>query len=356
MKKKKQATGFPEALLETIISPLIAWYAGASRPMPWRMGPTPYRVWISEVMLQQTRISAVVPYFERFVKALPSVQELAKVPEEQLLKLWEGLGYYSRARNLKKAAVEIVEKYDGELPASREALLSLPGIGDYTAGAIASIAFGLPCPAVDGNVLRVISRVCDCDRNILDAATKRDVIAALGRVYPSGQEAATLTEALMELGESVCVPGMPRCLDCPLSERCRGLAAGTMAELPVREGRKERRIEERTVFLLENGGRYAIGKRPDRGLLASMYEFPSAEERLTPEEAALWAASRGLAPLDAVPEGTARHVFTHVEWHMTLYRLSCRREGGGDFLWASPAEIKERYALPRAFRAALEKI
>ena len=253
--------------LKTIVSPLIKWYASHPKDLPWRRDPTPYHVWISEIMLQQTRIEAAIPYYERFVSEIGDVYALAAVEDEKLMKLWQGLGYYSRARNLKAAAQIICERYGGELPAEVSELKSLPGIGDYTAGAISSIAYGNPTPAVDGNVLRVMMRLFAEEDDVLSAKTKTRVTGELQGIYPSGAEAGMFTEALMELGELVCIPnGDAHCEECPIREYCEAFHSGRVGELPVRNAKKERRVEERTVLLLCCRGKYAITKRGKTGL------------------------------------------------------------------------------------------
>ena len=332
--------------------PLITeWYAAGRRLLPWRTDPSPYHTWIAEIMLQQTRIEAVIPYYTRFLSELPDIPALAAVPEDRLLKLWEGLGYYSRARNLKKAAVMAVEQYGGELPASAADLRKLPGIGDYTAGAIASIAFGLPEPAVDGNVLRVLTRLLASREDVLQQATKRRFTELLRSHYPQGEAAALLTEGIMELGETVCVPnGLPRCGSCPVRRLCMAHLAGEELSYPVKAAKKERRVEERTVLLLDCRGRYAIRKRPDSGLLAGLWEFPNREGNLSPE------ALRDLYPgCDVRSAGSAKHIFTHVEWQMTGYFLDCSEELPG-YVWKTPEEIQASYSLPTAFRTYQKKL
>ena len=329
------------------VAPLIDWYRACRRPLPWRDAPTPYEVWISEIMLQQTRIEAVLGYYRRFLDALPDIPALAAVEDDALLKLWEGLGYYSRARNLKKAAVLLMEQYGGALPRTAAELKTLPGIGEYTAGAIASIACGEPEPAVDGNVLRVLMRLLASEEDVLSPRTRRRVTALLRAVYPRGEEAALLTEGLMELGETVCIPnGEPACARCPLHALCRAAEAGTAAELPVRAAPKERRQERRTVLLLRCGERYALRRRPESGILAGLWEFPSFEGEKSPEELE---ALLGLRFLRCAPCGEARHVFTHVEWQMRGLLADCEREAEG-FRWAAPAEIRETYSIPTAYR------
>lgn len=340
-----------ENLKLNICLPLITrWYESSRRPLPWRLDPTPYHVWLSEIMLQQTRIEAVIPYYERFLKELPTIQALAQAEDDRLMKLWEGLGYYSRARNLKKAALLIVERYGGELPREASELKKLPGIGEYTAGAIASIAYGQPEPAVDGNVLRVVTRLLACGEDIQAAKTKAQITELLRRSYPSGKEAALLTEGIMELGETVCIPnGEARCPLCPLKEHCLAHRNGTVALFPFKSPKKERRFQERTVLLLRHEGKYAICKRPSSGLLANLWEFPNTEGRLSEAEAAAYAGTLGVSVTSCSPCPRKKHIFTHVEWHMSAYLMDCAGEAG-DFLWKSPEEIQAGHSIPTAFR------
>ncbi len=331
--------------------PLVAgWDAAVRRPLPWRDAPTPYRVWVSEIMLQQTRIEAVIPYYERFLTELPDAAALAAVEDDKLMKLWEGLGYYSRARNLKKAAMEIMARFSGELPASAEELKTLPGIGEYTAGAIASIAFGLPEPAVDGNVLRVTSRLLADGRDVLSPAVRKAVTALLREAYPSGEAAARVTEGLMELGETVCLPNTaPRCEDCPFKELCRARAEGEPERYPLRSAPKERRVEERTVLLLRCGEKTAIRRRADKGLLAGLWEFPALDGFRTEEEL------RALFPeaISITPCGEARHLFTHVEWRMRGFSVSLPCELP-NYVWETPAAIRAAYSVPTALKKYLK--
>lgn len=342
--------------LPDAVSLIPEWYSASRRLLPWRQDPTPYHTWIAEIMLQQTRIEAVIPYYERFLRELPDVPALAAVSEDRLLKLWEGLGYYSRARNLKKAAVLLMEHYCGELPASASELRKLPGIGDYTAGSIASISFGLPEPAVDGNVLRVMTRLLACADDIAAPSTKRAVTELLRAHYPGGDDAALLTEGIMELGETVCLPnGSPLCGRCPLRALCLAHQAGNELSYPVKTVKKPRRIEDRTVLLLRCGTRYAIRKRPGSGMLAGLWEFPNAEGRLTEEAVLSLASDWDAAPHRAEPFGSAKHIFTHVEWHMSGFLVDCACESPF-FLWKTPEEIARDYSLPTAFRAFQKKI
>ena len=342
--------------LSDAVSLILEWYSASRRLLPWRRDPTPYHTWIAEIMLQQTRIEAVIPYYERFLRELPDVPALAAVPEDRLLKLWEGLGYYSRARNLKKAALVLMERYGGELPASAAELRKLPGIGDYTAGSIASISFGQPEPAVDGNVLRVMTRLLACADDIALPATKRAVTELLRAHYPSGDSAALLTEGIMELGETVCLPnGAPLCDCCPLRSLCLSHRAGEELSYPVKASKKPRRIEEKTVLLLRHGTRYAIRRRPGSGMLAGLWEFPNTDGCLTEEAVLALASGWETAPLRVEPFGKAKHIFTHVEWHMSGLLIDCDGESPL-FLWKTPEEITRDYSLPTAFRAFRKKI
>lgn len=354
--------------------PLVAWYRGVRRPLPWREDRDPYKVWISEIMLQQTRIEAVKPYFARFMAELPSIDKLARVEEERLLKLWEGLGYYSRARNLKKCALAVMEDYQGSLPADFEKLKKLPGIGPYTAGAIASIAYGLPVPAVDGNVLRVVSRLCECEEDILQQSVRREWEKILTESMPM-ECPGEFNEALMELGETVCIPnGLPDCAQCPIARECQAYAHGRQQDLPVKTPKKPRRIEPRTVFLLTLGeGRdmqIAIRKRGDKGLLSGLYEFPSMQGHLSIEEAADFCRRHSLPTLTVRQTENARHIFSHVEWDMRGYiirldetrflrsdrsetvesRWDSQEDGGSSLIFAGRDALAREYALPTAFR------
>lgn len=271
--------------LEQIVKPLLAWFEKNARTLPWRSISTPYRVWVSEIMLQQTRVEAVKPYFERFMHALPDVKSLAECEEERLLKLWEGLGYYNRVRNMQIAAQTVMEQYDGKLPADYEKLLELKGIGHYTAGAIASIAYGIPVPAVDGNVLRILMRVSADNSDIMKQSVKTRVEQALQQVIPQDC-AGSFNQALMELGAIVCVPnGEPLCDQCPWYSFCETRKRGLWQELPVKKKAKGRRIEERTVLVIRDGERVVLKRRPKKGLLAGLYEFPNEPGTLTEDEA-----------------------------------------------------------------------
>ena len=341
--------------MKEIFERLLPWYRENRRALPFRVGRDPYRIWLSEIMLQQTRIEAVIPYYARFIGALPTVKDLAACEDEKLMKLWEGLGYYSRARNLKKAARIVVDQYGGEMPGDYEALLALPGIGAYTAGAIASIAFGLPCPAVDGNVLRVIARITGDERDVLDGKTREDVRAKLAADYPAGTDAGDLTEALMELGEVVCLPGTPKCEACPVKSLCRSNENGSWDRIPYRAKAKEKKLCPKTVFLLECGERVAVRQRREQGLLHGMFEFPNTDGHLTKAKAKRFLEEQGLTVLALSPVKDRRHVFTHLIWEMKGYKVQVAGEAPG-FLWKTPEELKEEIALPTAFKGFMKEI
>lgn len=342
--------------LTAIPKPLLEWYDKNRRILPWREEPTPYRVWVSEIMLQQTRVEAVKPYFERFMSALPDVNALAEAPEELLLKLWEGLGYYNRVRNLQRAALQIVNEYGGEMPGEYEALLKLTGIGSYTAGAISSIAYGRPVPAVDGNVLRVLARVRKDDRLITDGKVKMAVEQELTEIMPK-ECPGDFNQAMMEIGACVCIPnGAPLCDVCPLNRLCMAHADGTELEFPKKEGKKPRKIEKKTVLVIRDENRAAIRKRPAKGLLAGMYEFPMLEGFRTAEEITAYLAENGIRALRIRPLEDAKHIFTHKEWHMKGYMIRVDElehgmpgEDSRSWIFVEPGETEERYPIPSAF-------
>jgi len=332
---------------------LLPWYAENKRELPWREDKNPYHIWVSEIMLQQTRVEAVKGYYARFLNALPTVEALAKADDELLHKLWEGLGYYTRVRNLKKAAQTIVNTY-GAFPTDYQTIRELAGIGDYTAGAICSIAYNMPTPAVDGNVLRVISRLTDDATPIDNIAYRKQVQAELQKIYP--KEAGTFTQALMELGATVCGPNRkPDCKNCPCCEFCLGVKRGTAESLPVKKPKAQRRVEERTVFILSCDGQYAIEKRPAKGLLANLWQFPNVSGKLD-IKAAIEAVERmGLKPRDIYRLVEKKHIFTHIEWNMCGVYMSVA-ETDDVRKWHTLEEIQSSAALPTAFRQFLEDI
>ena len=345
-----------EYLVKSCAEKLIDWCASVRRELPWRLSPTPYHVWVSEIMLQQTRIEAVIPYYARFLEALPDIRALAEVDEDKLLKLWEGLGYYSRARNLQRAAKRVMAEYGGELPRKAEELKKLPGIGDYTAGAIASIAWGEPEPAVDGNVLRVMTRVLKRSDDIMLPKTRLEIAGLLRSCYPTGERAGLLTEGIMELGETVCLPNTaPKCDDCPLNMLCRACLDEATERYPVKSPPKERRIEQRTVLLLRCGDKYAVRKREGKGLLAGLWEFPNLDGTLDEDQVCEAVHAIGGEVLSIKPCGEAKHVFTHVEWHMRGFLAELGAELPA-FVWKTPEEIRRDCPIPTAVRYYQKKL
>lgn len=344
--------------LEDITQPLLKWYDSNRRILPWREDATPYRVWVSEIMLQQTRVEAVKPYFERFMNKLPDIQALAEAPEEDLLKLWEGLGYYNRVRNLQKAAVQIMEEYSGVMPDSYEKLLKLKGIGSYTAGAISSIAYGKANPAVDGNVLRVIARIRKDDRLISDAKVKQAVEEDMKSAMPKDRP-GDFNQAMMEIGACVCIPnGAPHCEVCPLADLCMAHADGTEMEYPKKASAKKRTVEEKTILVIRDAEKTVLRKRTEKGLLAGMYEFPSMEGYRTAEEVTEYLSQNGLKTIRILPLEDAKHIFTHKEWHMKGYMVRVDElepkqaaPAISDWLYIEPEETRERYPIPAAFAA-----
>ena len=341
--------------MENISSALLDWFYKNRRSLPFREDPTPYHVWLSEVMLQQTRVSAVLPYYYRFLEELPDIPALAACEEEKLHKLWEGLGYYSRVRNLQKAAKLVCAQYGGQLPADYAALRALPGIGEYTAGAIASISFGLPVPAVDGNVLRVFSRLYNDPGVITEPAVKKAFTARVMEHQPP-EKAGDYNQALMELGALVCVPnGAPLCGQCPLAELCRARAAGTTAQLPQKAKPKPRKIVPVTLALVESPAGFLVQQRPQKGLLAGLWQPVLWEgEHLLQAEVLARLAALGLDTGAAAPAAlpAAKHIFTHIEWLMSGVQLRVPAQSApAGYVWASREALRTTYTLPGAFRA-----
>ncbi len=344
------------SVIDQISQPLLAWYDKKHRILPWREEPTGYHVWVSEIMLQQTRVEAVKPYYERFLKNLPNIASLSGANEEVLLKLWEGLGYYNRVRNMQKAAKIIMEKYGGEMPEKYEELLALPGIGSYTAGAISSIAYGQKVPAVDGNVLRVVSRLRMDDSDILSAQVKKRVEQELVEGMPADRP-GDFNQAMMELGAVVCIPnGMAKCSECPLQKICMAFQNDRVLEFPVKAKKKPRVIEKKTILVIRDENRAAIQKRPDRGLLAGLYGFPSLEGHKTGEQVIQSLKEWGLNPIYIKPLESSKHIFSHKEWHMKGYvirvdeLMPVNGEAKG-LLFVEPKETEEKYPIPSAFAA-----
>ncbi len=346
-----------EPILFEMRESLVEWYQLNKRDLPWRKHISAYHVWVSEIMLQQTRVEAVKPFYHRFLEALPSVEDLANVEEEKLLKLWEGLGYYNRVRNMQVAAKQIMQEYGGEFPDTYEAILKLKGIGAYTAGAISSIAFDIAKPAVDGNVLRVISRVLGDDGDIMKASVRKQMEVALEEVIPKGL-ASEFNQGLIELGAIVCVPnGQPKCEICPVASWCEARKQNRIDELPVKSKQKARKIEKRTVLIFKDGEKIAIRKRPAKGLLAGLYELPNVLEEWNQDQVIAYSKSIGLMPIRVEKCSEAKHIFSHVEWQMVGYEIkvdelekACKEK----FLFIRPDEIEKTYPIPAAFSAFAE--
>ena len=345
--------------MENIAPALLNWFYENQRVLPCRTDPSPYHVWLSEIMLQQTRVSAALPYYERFLAALPDIPALAACEEEKLNKLWEGLGYYSRVRNLQKAARIVCEQYGGELPADYDAIRALPGIGDYTAGAICSISFGIPVPAVDGNVLRVFSRLYNDPGVITDPAVKKAFTARVMEHQPPAAP-GDYNQALMELGALVCVPnGAPLCEQCPLARLCQARAAGTALSLPQKAAPKARKLEDLTVALVESPAGFLIQQRPEKGLLAGLWQ-PLLWEgaAMTAEQlpSALTALGiHGVTEVKPIPK--AKHIFSHIEWRMTGYTVTVKAQPAPDgCIWATREQLQTEYTLPGAFKAYKKRL
>ena len=336
-----------QELLNMLTAPLLAWYDQNKRELPWRATRDPYRIWLSEIMLQQTRVQAVLPYYERFLKECPTVFALADMEEEHLFKLWEGLGYYSRARNLKRTAQIVAKEYAGKFPETVEALKKLPGIGEYTAAAVASIAFGKPEPAVDGNLLRVSARVTGIADDIMDSKVRKNFRSMLTRAIDRTRP-GEYNQAMMDLGATVCLPnGAPLCAQCPARNICEACRNGLTQVLPVRAAKSARRVEERTVFLLLRGGQLALHKRTGKGLLAGLWEFPNVLGSLDEAGVNIALAQWGLRAERIVPSVAAKHIFTHIEWDMHGYY--CEVDGRNEqFVWVDTQGLAE-HAIPSAF-------
>lgn len=345
-------------LLKESVEPLVAWYREHRRDLPWREHPDAYRVWVSEIMLQQTRVEAVKPYYDRFLKAFPDVEALAAAEEDKLMKMWEGLGYYNRVRNMQKAARQIMTEHDGQFPCEYDEILKLSGIGNYTAGAISSFAYGIAKPAVDGNVLRVVSRLLASDSDIMKASTRTQIENIIEEVIPA-DAAADFNQGLIELGAIVCVPnGEPKCEICPVAHLCKAKEQNIQMELPVKTKAKARRIEKRTVLIFRDNETIAIRKRPAKGLLAGLYELPNVEGHLTRKEVIEYGKMIGLTPIRVKKLVSAKHIFSHVEWHMIGYEVlvdELEKNCSEKMIFAGREEIDQKYSIPSAFEAYIER-
>lgn len=349
-------------ITESIVIPLLAWYDQNKRILPWREDRNPYRIWVSEIMLQQTRVEAVKPYFDRFIQQLPDIESLAQASEEKLLKLWEGLGYYNRVKNMQKAAGKIMDEYDGVMPCEYDLLLDLPGIGAYTAGAIASIAYERPVAAVDGNVLRIITRLTADNTDVLSEKFKRQIQHQLEEIVPRDRP-GDFSQALMELGATVCLPnGAPKCNSCPWYDMCEARKQGRLDEIPFKKKKGARTVEQKTVLLLRDGDKTLIRRRPDKGLLAGLFEFPTFDGWLTTDEIRSVSKNFGYRALYVEELPQAVHIFSHKEWHMKGYLLKVEETGFSgegaeageqkrDYHLVTSETIQTKYPIPSAFRA-----
>ncbi len=345
--------------MQKMVKQLLAWYQENQRKLPWRQDKNPYHVWVSEIMLQQTRVEAVKAYYKRFFESLPDISSLAAVEDDILMKLWQGLGYYNRARNLKKAAQTIIEEYQGKFPDSYEEILKLSGIGAYTAGAIASISFGIRVPAVDGNVYRIYTRLTECGEDISKTGVQKNVREKVAELVPA-ENPGDFNQALMDLGAEICLPnGEPHCMECPVREFCMAEKNGTVLKYPYKSPKKERRLEEKTVFIFEYEGKYLLQKRAEKGLLAGLWEFPAEEGCLTVEEVLekVKAFCGEVEELELL--GKAKHIFSHIEWRMIGYMVRLKKvrpEILADFTFATKEELREKYSIPNAYAAYLKQV
>ena len=333
--------------LKYIVEPLLVWFYQNKRDLPWRRTENPYHICVSEIMLQQTRVEAVKPYYERFLQTLPTVKDLAEADEETILKLWEGLGYYSRVRNMQKAAIQIMQEHDGVFPSDYSKLLKLKGIGPYTAGAVGSIAFHLPVPAVDGNVLRVMSRITADPSDISLQKTKKYWEERITEILPV-EHPGDLNQALMELGATVCLPnGVPKCEICPIRKYCEAYRRNTVMLYPVKAEKKARLMEHLNVFFCIYENKIAIGKRSDKGLLSGLWELPNCQRDVAPPIAL---QELGILKAEIEPMKSQKHIFTHVEWHMDCYFIKVSKKTSSELLWITKEEVEQNYTLPSAFK------
>ncbi len=352
MKNKVQEN---EILLDCIPL-LLKWYDTHKRDLPWRKDKNAYHIWISEIMLQQTRVEAVIDYYNRFIQEVPDLQTLANIKEDYLLKLWQGLGYYSRARNLQKTAQLLISQGRTTLPSTYAELLKLYGIGTYTAGAIASIAYQEQVPAVDGNVLRILTRILGAYDDIADPKTKTKYENLL-KPYMPEKESGNLNQAMMELGATICIPnGVPRCNICPVSSICEAYQKGLLATLPIKTKKQQRKIITKVVFLYMYKNQIAIQKRPDHGLLASLYEFPNIDCSMNLDEVKTYLKQENITYENISFIGKYKHIFTHLEWHMDGYLIHLNKKIKDKYVWVSLEQLNRTYSLPTAFSKILKDI
>ncbi|RHK07381.1 A/G-specific adenine glycosylase [Enterococcus casseliflavus] len=361
--------------IKTFQETFLTWYHKEKRNLPWRATNDPYAIWISEIMLQQTRVETVIGYFYRFMEQFPTIQDLAAAEEQKLLKVWEGLGYYSRARNLKAAAQQIVAEFDGEMPRSIEEIRSLKGIGPYTAGAIGSIAFGLPEPAIDGNVMRVVSRLFCIEADIAKASSRRPFDEAM-RTIISPDEPGEFNQALMDLGSRICTPTTPKCEECPISQYCLAYAENRQTDFPVKSKKAKPKDVYYIAGAIEDQGSFLLVQRPETGLLASMWHFPLVEVTKEQYEALqrTWAKEEQLQ-LDLIAEddaleifpdlpvvwqkrhfGEITHIFSHLKWHVLLFYGRKRGELTlQDSEWAAK-ESFQNYVFPKPQQKLVDQL
>ena len=341
----------------TLSDTLLNWYDENGRVLPWRTDPSPYHVWLSEIMLQQTRVEAVKDYYSRFLEALPTIADLADADEDLCTKLWQGLGYYSRVRNLRRAAKQIMEEHDGAMPGTSRELQKLAGIGPYTAAAIASICFDERIPAIDGNLLRVFARMTGYDQDIKSGDAKTAAREYYDGIFPQ-HRCGDFNQALMDLGATVCLPnGVPLCERCPWKDQCRAKAEDLCELLPIVAPKAQRSIEQKTVFLIYYQGRLALRRRPDKGLLAGLYEYPNADGRLEEAEVSAFLRTLGFAAIHIHKLPEAKHIFTHKEWHMTGWEIladewepfSSGKPKEHELFLASSSDLRDTYSIPSAF-------
>ena len=336
---------------------LISWYDQNKRDLPWRKTKNPYFIWISEIMLQQTRVEAVKEYYIQCNTALPTVEDLANVPEDKLLKLWQGLGYYSRAKNLKIAAQAIVNQFGGKFPNTKQQLLTLKGVGEYTANAISSIAFEQANAVVDGNVLRVYSRLFELYEDIAKPQTLKNVNALAQTLLPQ-KRVGDYNQAIMELGATVCVPNQsPMCNKCPFRDICKANQKSLQSVLPVKSAKPARTIEQKTIFIIENSNSYLLLKRQEKGLLSGLWEFLNTDGHLTLQQATQYLQTMGLLVKTITPSVNAKHIFTHKEWHMVSYKVVVLNKPNlPQAQWLTAAQINNAYSVPTAFLPFLKQI
>lgn len=334
---------------------LLSWYDANKRILPWRNQKDPYRIWVSEIMLQQTRVTTVIPYYERFISQIPDVKHLATVDDEILYKFWQGLGYYRRAQNMKKAAEVIQQQLSGVLPRSFAEWILLPGIGPYIAGAIASIAYGEKITAVDGNVIRVFSRLYGIDIPMDDRRLKPTVEGLVNSLLPD-QTIGDFNQALMEIGATICLPNaFPKCECCPFTDICLALTENKVADYPISGMKKTRSVEKKTVLLIKHGDLIALRKRPDGGLLGNLWEFPNVEGHLDKHEIEAVALSFAITPISIIRKDDKKHIFTHKEWQMQSYQIEAKSiDKQSPFTWVRKSNLHDAYPLPKAFAIFLE--